>query len=172
VIGTLVGSVTLLLYGIIEIGTIVVATARAGTVSAEGAKKLAFGFIEATDSFLISIVLFMIAQGLFALFVDDTLPLPPWLEIHNLDDLKAKRISVVITVLAVLFLGELVKWDGFDLLPLAEDVQEGLNQPPRKPVVYGVARSMPGVGGGALDAVRNARPSGRRRRSAGRSRVK
>ena len=52
------------------------------------------------------------ALGLYALFVDDTLPLPHWLEIHDLDDLKAKLISVVIAVLAVLFLGEVVKWDG------------------------------------------------------------
>jgi len=38
--------------------------------------------------------------------------LPHWLEIHDLDDLKAKLLSVVVVVLAVLFLGEVVKWDG------------------------------------------------------------
>ena len=54
----------------------------------------------------------IIALGLYALFVDDTLPLPHWLEIHDLDDLKAKLLSVVVVVLAVLFLGEVVKWDG------------------------------------------------------------
>jgi uncharacterized membrane protein YqhA len=112
VIGTFAGSLTLLFYGAIEIGAIVVETVRAGTVSASGAKALALGLIEATDVFLIAIVMFIIAQGLYALFVDDSLPLPAWLEIHDLDDLKGKLISVVIAVLAVLFLGEVVRWDG------------------------------------------------------------
>ena len=40
---------------------------------------------------------------------DDTLPLPAWLEIHTLDDLKSQLVSVVI---AVLFLAEAVRWDG------------------------------------------------------------
>jgi uncharacterized membrane protein YqhA len=103
---------TLLVYGALEIGTIVTATRRGEAVSAAGAKVLALSLIEVTDVFLIGIVLFIIALGLYALFVDDTLPLPPWLEIHDLDDLKAKLISVVVAVLAVLFLGEVVKWDG------------------------------------------------------------
>jgi uncharacterized membrane protein YqhA len=38
--------------------------------------------------------------------------LPAWLEIHSLDDLKGQLVSVVIAILAVLFLGEAVKWDG------------------------------------------------------------
>jgi uncharacterized membrane protein YqhA len=112
VASTLLGSAALLLYGAVQIAAVVVRTARAGSVSSSGAKALALGVIEAADVFLISIVLFIIAQGLYALFVSDTLPLPQWLEIHNLDDLKAKLISVVIAVLAVLFLGEVVKWDG------------------------------------------------------------
>jgi hypothetical protein len=45
VTGTLVASMTLLLYGIIEIGAIVVATARSGTVSSAGGRALALGFI-------------------------------------------------------------------------------------------------------------------------------
>ena len=112
VVSTLVASLVLLLYGAAEIGAIIVATVRAGRISSSGGRALVLGMIEATDMFLISIVLFIIAQGLYALFVNDTLPLPEWLEIHNLDDLKAKLVSVVIAVLAVLFLGEVVKWDG------------------------------------------------------------
>jgi uncharacterized membrane protein YqhA len=57
-------------------------------------------------------VLYIIALGLYALFVDDRLPLPAWLEIHDLDDLKEKLISVVIVVLGVLFLEQVVAWDG------------------------------------------------------------
>jgi len=55
---------------------------------------------------------YITSLGLYSLFVDDTLPLPRWLEIHDLDDLKGNLVSVVIAVLAVLFLREAVAWDG------------------------------------------------------------
>ena len=38
--------------------------------------------------------------------------MPDWLVISDLDDLKVKLISVVVTVLSVLFLGQVVSWDG------------------------------------------------------------
>ena len=56
--------------------------------------------------------MYIIALGLYELFVDDQLPLPQWLEIHDLDDLKNKLTGVVILVMAVLFLGQVVTWDG------------------------------------------------------------
>lgn len=46
----------------------------------------------------------IISLGLYSLFSDDTLPLPRWLEVHSLDDLKGNLVSLVIAVLAVLFL--------------------------------------------------------------------
>jgi uncharacterized membrane protein YqhA len=38
--------------------------------------------------------------------------LPRWLQIHDLDDLKNSLVSVVIAVLAVLFLHEAMGWEG------------------------------------------------------------
>ncbi|MBN1279251.1 MAG: YqhA family protein, partial [Chlorobiaceae bacterium] len=38
--------------------------------------------------------------------------LPEWLAIHNLDDLKSKLIGVIVVVMAVIFLGHVVKWHG------------------------------------------------------------
>lgn len=61
--------------------------------------------IEGVDIFLIATVLYIISLGLWELFVDDTIDLPHWLEIHTLDDLKTKLLSIVIAVLGVLFLG-------------------------------------------------------------------
>jgi uncharacterized membrane protein YqhA len=111
VIGTLASAQALVLYGAIEVVRVVREASHA-VVSSEGSKIVTLGLIQAADLFLLGIVLFIIAMGLYALFVDDTLPLPPWLQLHDLEDLKANLISVVIAVLAVLFLSEVVKWDG------------------------------------------------------------
>jgi uncharacterized membrane protein YqhA len=81
------------------------------------AKTLAIGLIEAVDAFLIAIALYIISLGLYVLFVDDTVCLPKWLKIHDLDDLKNNLVSVVIVVLAVLFLREAItRESGYDLL--------------------------------------------------------
>ena len=69
--------------------------------------------------FLIAIVGYIICLGLYTLFIDDTIRLPGWLEIHNLEDLKNNLVSVVVAVLAVLFLKEAVARAGdVDLLGL------------------------------------------------------
>lgn len=73
---------------------------RAGEISSKSAKVFAVGLIEAVDVFLIAIALYIISLGLYVLFVDDRLPLPRWLEIQDLDDLKGHLVSVVIAVLA------------------------------------------------------------------------
>ena len=76
--------------------------------------------IEAIDVFLIAIVALVIGLGLHRLFVDEAIPLPRWLKIDDLEDLKRYLVSIVIAVLAVLFLGQVVERVGdLDLLRLA-----------------------------------------------------
>jgi len=78
------------------------------------------GLIEAIDVFLIAIVGLVIWLGLHRLFGDETLPLPRWLKIDDLEDLKGYLISIVIAVLAVLFLRQAVeRADDFDLIKLS-----------------------------------------------------
>ena len=63
-------------------------------------------------------MLYIIGVGLYELFIGP-LDLPDWLEINDLDDLKVKLIGVLVTVLGVLFLGRVVRWDGTQsILPL------------------------------------------------------
>ena len=112
VVTTAVSSIALLIYGALLEVVVVVRTVLDASVSNQGGKELALGLIEATDIFLIGIVLFIFSLGLYILFIDDRLPLPAWLEINNLDDLKAQLVSVVIAALAVIFLGLVVQWDG------------------------------------------------------------
>src|SRR5215212_8510707 len=101
----------LLVYGASETYELVTHLFNGG-VNAKSAKALLLAAIELVDLFLLATVLFVIAIGLYELFIDDNLPLPNWLEIHTLDDLKDKLIGVVIVVLGVLFLGQVISWDG------------------------------------------------------------
>ena len=117
VVGTFVASLALLLFEASVVVAGVVDAFREYSTSPKSAKSLAVGSIEAVDIFLIAIVVYIISLGLYALFVDDTVPLPRWLEVHGLDDLKNNLVSVVIAVLAVLFLREAMAWTGgYDLL--------------------------------------------------------
>jgi len=92
-------------------------------VSSKGAKALALEFIEIVDLFLLGTVLLMISLGLYELFINSDLELPQWLQIRTFDDLKLKLVGVVIVVLAVLFLGHVVAWNGErDLLRLGAGI--------------------------------------------------
>ena len=72
-------------------------------------KKSLVAFIELADVFLLAVVLYIMSLGLYELFIDDRLPLPAWLEIHTLEDLKEKLVGVVVVVLAVFFLGNVIE---------------------------------------------------------------
>lgn len=84
----------------------------AGAPPAADAKKLAVGLIQIVDIFLIATAMYIISINLYTLFIDDALPLPRWLAVQDLEAVKSNLISVVIAVLAVLFLREAVAWDG------------------------------------------------------------
>ncbi len=99
----------LLLYGAAQT-YVLLAGIAAGSLAKS--KALVLAAIELVDLLLLATVLYVIAIGLYELFIDDQLPLPEWLEIHSLDDLKDKLIGVVVLVMAVLFLGQLIGWDG------------------------------------------------------------
>lgn len=118
VLSTLIAATALLAYGAMETFTILRGFVNPETAGPKGAKGLILAFIELTDLFLLATVLYVIAIGLFELFVDDRLNLPNWLEIHDLNDLKDKLIGVLVVVMGVLFLGQVVTWDGQrNLLP-------------------------------------------------------
>ena len=112
VIGALLAATTLIVYGLLETIQLITQTIQSGQVTRKAAKGLALEFIEIVDLFLLGTVFYIIAIGLYELFIDTDVKLPEWLTINNLDDLKNKLIAVVIVVLGVLFLGQVVSWDG------------------------------------------------------------
>ena len=117
VLGTFIASVALLLYKAAVVITAVSDAAWQHSASPKDAKVLVVGLIEAVDAFLIGIALYIISLGLYTLFIDDSLELPKWLQIRDFGDLKNHLVSVVIVVLAVLFLREAITRDtGYDLL--------------------------------------------------------
>lgn len=105
VVGLFIGAVTLVVMAAVEMYRVI-----GHAVAGELEKKVAvLDFIELADVFLLAVVLYIMALGLFELFIDDRLPLPHWLEFHSLDDLKEKLIGVVVVVLAVSFLGKVIE---------------------------------------------------------------
>jgi uncharacterized membrane protein YqhA len=112
VAATLLAATALLVFGAIETVVVLYHVIETLDFSSKTAKSLLLSFIEIVDIFLLATVLYIIALGLYELFIDDTVPVPHWLEIHTLDDLKDKLIGVVVVVLGVGFLGQFVSWDG------------------------------------------------------------
>ncbi len=123
VLGSFAASVTLLIYGAAETIITIVHALSAGVVSNENSKRLVLSFIEVVDLFLLATVFYITALGLYELFIDERIKVPDWLEIHTIDDLKSKLTSVIVVVLSVLFLSEVVKWDGgTNILPFGASI--------------------------------------------------
>lgn len=101
VLALLVAAVTISVVGAVETAKTVVHVITGDF----GEKETLVAFIELADLFLLGVVLYIISIGLYELFIDDRLNLPKWLEFHDIDDLKHRLASVVVVVLAVMFLG-------------------------------------------------------------------
>ncbi len=112
VLMTLLAATALILFGAAETVVVIQQVIAKGDFSSKTAKSLLLSFIEITDIFLLATVLYITALGLYELFIDDQAPVPHWLAIHSLDDLKDKLIGVVIVVIGVGFLGQFTTWNG------------------------------------------------------------
>jgi uncharacterized membrane protein YqhA len=112
VLGSFAAAAAALVYGGLATAVVVLQTFGGGDASEKGAKLLAVELVTIIDLFLLGTVLYIVAIGLYALFVDPGLPMPPWLQISTLDDLNERLLAVVVVLLAVTFLGSAVTWDG------------------------------------------------------------
>ena len=112
VAGLLLSAATLILYGAVVVVATVARTVTAGAVGTDGAKRLTVDFIELADAFLLGAVLVIVAVGLYELFIEPDLPVPDWLRVRTLDELKGKFVGVVVLLHGVTFLPYIVDWDG------------------------------------------------------------
>ena len=85
-------------------------------------------FLLDIDLFLVGVTLLISAIGLYELFIrdipgDHAAGLPPWLEIHDLNDLKGRVIAMIVLVLSVSFAEVAVDSpDGLETLELGGGV--------------------------------------------------
>ncbi len=123
VVGSFIASATLMVYGVLRsLGIIadLLSQLRDGLfISETYGKTLIADSIALIDMFLLGTVLFIVAAGLYQLFVDSRVSLPAWLRITSLDDLKSLLTGVIIVALLVAFLGSAVTWtSGTDIIAL------------------------------------------------------
>ncbi|MBI5214099.1 MAG: YqhA family protein [Nitrospirae bacterium] len=105
VVSSLAASIAAFLWGAAKTATIIL-----NLVVSYGKDPLAaISLIGLMDTFLIATALLIFAVGMYELFIKD-ISLPEWLIIRNLHDLKVKLSSVIILVMAVIFLEHLVEW--------------------------------------------------------------
>lgn len=109
VIGSTLLAVALFIYGFaITISSLLFSFTHF-SLEIEAMKGAMAVAVEIIDLFLVATVFYIISLGLYELFIAKA-PLPGWLKICDLDDLKEKLISLVVIALAVLFLGESLVW--------------------------------------------------------------
>jgi len=112
ILGTALSAAAIFVYAVSFVFVAIWHAATDGTPSEDGLKQLTVELVDTTDSFLLGTVLYIVSIGFFQLFVDSDVPLPAWLRITNLDQLKSKLVGVVVVLLAVTFLGKVVDWSG------------------------------------------------------------
>ena len=111
VIGTALIAVYLFVVGFFVTITTIAGSLAAGHFDMDALDTLMAEFIRIIDIFLVATVFYIIALGFYELFIAKA-PLPGWLKIVDLDDLKNKLLGLVIIALAVVLLGEALTWDG------------------------------------------------------------
>ena len=104
VVGLLLASIAVYMYSGILTVNVIVESFQHG-FNSEQARTFSSELIEVIDLFLLGTVLFMTSVGLYELFVDPKIPIPEWLSVANLDQLKFNLVAVIIVMLMVLFLG-------------------------------------------------------------------
>jgi len=114
VIGSFVAGTVLLIFDVFDTIQLVALLDDSFENPAKGGKLLMIEAIQLVDLYLVAVVMYLIALGLFELFIDDRLDLPDWLEIHGINDLKEILISVIMVVMAVYFLSVVLSWEKGD----------------------------------------------------------
>jgi uncharacterized membrane protein YqhA len=116
VVGCLVMFAAVTVYAAIAVGSTIIRFYDAGMALTEIAAVTVYAF-KILDLFLLGAILYIVALGLAALFLDSEAALPRWFKVRELQDLKAILSQSVVVVLVIAFLGDVLEWEtGTDIL--------------------------------------------------------
>ena len=110
IFGTGLSALTMMIYGLIVVFKTIWTTFTEMHFDVEGSKHLAVELIEMTDLFLFGMVLYVVAIGMYQLFINADIAVPGWMRVNSLSDLKTQLINVIVVLLAVSFLAIAVSW--------------------------------------------------------------
>jgi uncharacterized membrane protein YqhA len=116
VLAALVGAAVVLIFGVSVLVHLIIEMVQAPSFTSESIKATSLSFVQLIDLLFLGVALYIVALGLYCLFVDRSLRPLPWLEIENFDELKIILISVVIVILVINFTGVVVHWDGSEAI--------------------------------------------------------
>lgn len=118
IFGIGLSSAVMLVYAVIALVKAIINAFQDSHFDIEGIQHLALELIELTDFFLLGMVLYVVAIGMYELFIDPNINVPDWMRVHSLDELKTQIVNVVIVMLVVTFLGVALatKKGGLDFL--------------------------------------------------------
>ena len=112
-----VGALSLLILAVLElVGGII-----ASFTGAAEDLTLRIILIESVDTILVATVMYVIALGLFQLFVapDLQFQLPHWLRVSSVGDLESRLTGMTVSVISVILLSQILEWHGgWDILAL------------------------------------------------------
>ncbi|MGC4106865.1 MAG: YqhA family protein [Thermomicrobiales bacterium] len=108
--GTSLSAIAVMLYALIVVLKVIWHAFTESSFEVDGAKHLVVELIEMTDFFLFGMVLYVVAMGMYQLFVNPNITVPDWMRVTSLDDLKTQLINVIAVLLAVSFLAVAVSW--------------------------------------------------------------
>jgi len=114
VVAIFLGATVLLVDGIVQMANALWHRLVGAQADTADSVTLRVDVIEAVDIILVATVLFVIAFGLYQLFVDATLRsrLPPWLRITAIGNLEVRLAGMVITVLSIIALTQALETHG------------------------------------------------------------
>lgn len=111
-VGAFIASLLLLVVALAQLTLVVISTLRNFSAVVSTPKDLTITLVNNIDLFLLSAGFYIIGLGFYELFVDDSIPVPDWLEIRDFEDLKVSLVGIIIVVIAVAFLGQVIDWKG------------------------------------------------------------
>ena len=116
VVGCLVMFAAVTLYAAIAVGNAIIHFYDAGVTLSAIASVTVYAF-KILDLFLLGTILYIIALGLAALFLDSEAALPRWFKVRELQDLKIILSQSVVVVMVIAFLGDVLEWEsGSDII--------------------------------------------------------